>query len=113
MRSEYRPSSGPGCELIEGVGVVAAPLLVRADDVDEPRVGRVAPHVDVEGDLEDREDPLVSLEHRLLVPRRVRSLEELGLEPAHLVHELVEDSARVEVGPRQRFHAAGSTLAAR
>jgi hypothetical protein len=86
-----------GCVLVEGVGVVAAPLLVRADNVDEARVARIGPHVGVERDLQDREDPLVALEDGLLVPGRIRALVELRLEPAQLVDELAEDGARLEI----------------
>ena len=99
-----------GRVLVEGVGVVAAPLLVRTDDVDEARVGGVGPHVGVERDLQDREDPFVPLEHRLLVPGCVGAVVELRLQGTQLVDELAEHSAGLEVGG---IHGTGSTLTTR
>jgi hypothetical protein len=53
--------------LVESVGVVAPPLPVGTDDVDEAGAVLVRPHLGVEPDGQDGEDPLVTLEDARLV----------------------------------------------
>ena len=54
-------------EEVEGVGVVATPLLVGADDLSETGPGGVGPDVHVGRHLENGEEPLVGLEQAVAV----------------------------------------------
>ena len=69
------PGRIDGRVLVEGVGVVAPPLPVGADDVDEAGAVLVRPHLGVEADGQDGEDPLVTLEHAGLVEGDVGQME--------------------------------------
>jgi hypothetical protein len=90
-----RPPRVDGHELVERVGVVAAPLLVRPDDVDPAGLVGITPHEAVERHLRDREDPLVDLRPRLFVRQHVRTVERAPLEVTHLVEQRMERLAQL------------------
>ena len=91
-----------GGVLVEGIGVVASPLAVRPDDVDEAGAIGVGPHVGVQSHRQNGEDPFVALENALGVERHLRELQPT-LEGAQLVEELVEGSR----GQRRRRRLPG------
>ena len=73
---------------VEGVGVVATPLLVRADDLDEAGTGGVGPQVHLGRHLEDGEHPLVGLEQGVGLVGQL--LDHAGVRRGHGLEQLAE-----------------------
>ena len=95
-------------ELIVGVGVVATPLQVRADDVDQNRVVPVSPHVGVDGDAQQAERQPIRIEQVGFVQRRLRG-QHLLLEGADLVEQFVERPRQLcRLGHRFAFFRFGT-----
>ncbi len=102
-----------GRVLVVRVGVVATPLLVRPDDVHEPWIVGVGPHVAVQCHLQDREHPLVALEDLLVIGDGSVTVQEAGVEGTEDVEQLVDGFGGLKAPFRHTGTLRGRTEVAR
>ena len=97
--------------LVEGVGVVPAPLLVRPHDLDEAGPGPVGPHLGLQADVQDGEHPPVALEDGGLVRQGpVAPRAQADLEGAERVDQPPDGRRRGRRRPRPRPTVVGLIL---
>ncbi len=85
-----RPGRIDRREAVEGIGIVAPPLLVGTDDLDEAGAGRIGPDLRVGGHLEDGQQPLVGFEQALLVTRAGQLIDQASMLCSELLQQLRE-----------------------